>query len=404
MDKIFLTVKDITIEKKELGGTTGPKVLFIKGFANRYLDDKGQLVIDRSGDSVLPTGYMLDNFLKNPILLSYHSKNEPIGKVVDIKVTMEGLEITAEVHELLNPTVYYAVEQGILKTFSIGFKSLDSMYHPDTDVYYYRSVELLEVSIVSVPDNQDSLFTVLTQSPCASGLCMLASKATSEHTIKCANTIKNKGVSTQKWNEVDKAVLSSSVSELGLEEAIKEAYLIVGDVEKQASWKFPHHEVEEGVLTLSKEGLVSALSALKSARDVDKFSQESKLEAAKHLEKHFNDLLELKEIEAIPVDVSALIEEFSAVKTVDEIVNDNTIESSDVKSEDGSEPKPQDAEVINQIAEGTVVVPAIITFEQITEFIESLDGSDTNVNGLLSLYDKAGSRANTLINNHLNQN
>jgi HK97 family phage prohead protease len=402
MDKLVLTVKDLQVEKKELGSES-PKVLYIKGYANRYLDSMGQLVVDRSGDSVIPTGYELTNFMKNPILLSYHSKQEPIGKVVDIKISMEGLEITAEVHELLNPTVYYAVEQGILKTFSIGFKSLDTFYDGPNDIYYYKAVELLEVSIVSVPDNQDSIFTVLTQSPCATGMCMLASKATDEHTVKCANTIKNKDISSRRWNDIDKAFLLDSVNNLGIPEAIKEAYLIVGDVEKQTSWKFPHHEVKGNTLLLNKEGLLSALSALKSAKDVEKFSVEEKLDALKHLEKHFNDLLEAKEIEGMPSDISALLTELTETKSTEENTDDNNPDNTKVKTEDGSSSGTQDAEGTSQTAEGNDTKPAEITFEQIMSFVESIEGSDENVNHLLSLYDKVGVRANTLINEHLTQ-
>jgi len=404
MDKLVLVAKDVSVEKF-IGESEGSRVVTIKGYANRYLDDKGMLVVDRSGDSVLPSGYNLDNFLKNPILLSYHSKSEPVGKIVDLSIGIHGLEITAEVHEALNHKVFYAVEQGILKTFSIGFKALDASYDPEYDIYYYRAVELLEVSIVSVPDNQDSLFTVLTQSPCATGNCLLASKATDEHTYKCASTIKNKSVSDHKWAEVNKQELSESAVSLAMPEVIKETYLVVGDVEKQATWKFPHHELKDGKLVLNKEGLMSALSALKSAIDVDKFSKEEKLSAAIHLQKHFNDLLESGDIEVIPADVDSLLKEFSEEsESTESEGDDNNIEGKSVNKEDGDSSGTQDAEGDSQTAEGDDKEPAQITFEQVMSFVESLEGSDENINQLLSIYDTSGARANSLINSHLTQN
>lgn len=391
MDKLTLVVKDCTVTK-EFNGSEQPDVLYIKGYANRYLDSDGNLVVDRSGDSILPNGYNLENFLKNPILLSYHDRYEPVGKIVDISVSLEGLEITAEVHKMLNPKVYYAVEQGILKTFSVGFKSYDTAYDPDSDVYYYREVELLEVSIVSVPDNQESIFTVLTQSPCANGMCMLASKATGEHAYKCASKIKNKSLSETKWSEVDKSSLSVDLlSEIP--EVVKEAYLVVGDIEKNNTWKFPHHEYKEGKLFISKEGVISAYSALKSIKTEEKYSNEEKLDSCLHLLKHFEELSELDDSVIVPEELKEWIDFLQ--KTEENPEENNTDDNEkDEGSENEETPENQD---VDNPAEDEGEESDTITLEQVMSFIEAAESTDEGVSQLLAIHGNVEARVNSLL-------
>jgi phage head maturation protease len=81
--------------------------------------------IDRVGDIIVPEAWSkggLDNFTKNPIILFNHNYNNPVGKGTEFKVTDKGLEITAEISKA-DPRVAILVEQGILKTFSVGFLS-----------------------------------------------------------------------------------------------------------------------------------------------------------------------------------------------------------------------------------------------------------------------------------------
>jgi HK97 family phage prohead protease len=384
MDKLTLVMNDLEIVK-DLGTPGSPNnadIIYIKGFANRFLDDNGQVVVDRSGDSVLPSGYNLDNFKKNPILLSYHDNQEPVGKVIDINVTLDGLEITAEVHQVLNEKVYYAVKNRILKTLSIGFKPLDSVYDALADIYYYKSVELLEVSIVAVPDNQDSIFTTLTQSPCANGSCLLASKATSTHTLSCAKKIKNKEISNKRWNEVDKSILLDTISSDATKEVIEEAYLVVGDLEKKSSWKFPHHEFIEGKLIVSKGGVQSAFAALKSVQDELVYSKETKILAAKHLLKHYEEMVEIKVIEEVPEDITKFILD---LETVEKEIDDNTLDTP-LTDEDGNEINIQNAEGDDsKKAEDEGQLPNVLSFEQVLSYVASSEATDDYIDNLLKL-------------------
>lgn len=142
------------VNPKDDSGDDAP--LVIKGYANTVSKD-------RSGDIIPATTWTkpdtLANYLKNPIILGFHDHKQPIGKMVDYKVTELGLEITVEVHKTIE-YIYRAVKEGILKTFSIGFWLKDFEYNETTDSFILKDIELYEISIVSVPCNQDSVFSL----------------------------------------------------------------------------------------------------------------------------------------------------------------------------------------------------------------------------------------------------
>lgn len=147
----------------------------IKGWANRETDDLGNEIVDRDGDVVLSTAYDMENFKKNSIILYQHDRHIPIGTATEFAIGTKGLEITATIYKDMSKEAYVGIKNGILKTFSIGFRGKDGHYNPETDVFYYTDVELHEVSVVSIPANQDSLFSV-EETVCPDGNCMLAMK------------------------------------------------------------------------------------------------------------------------------------------------------------------------------------------------------------------------------------
>lgn len=124
----------------------------IRGFASTE-------VKDRQGDIVLATAFTegLADFSKNPVLLFQHKTDEVIGKVVEANIIPgEGLEIVAELSASLDEKTQTLIEEGILKGFSIGFNVKDVDFEEDQTVI--KELDLHEISIVSIPANQDSLF------------------------------------------------------------------------------------------------------------------------------------------------------------------------------------------------------------------------------------------------------
>lgn len=126
----------------------------IEGYANTT-------TVDRAGDVIPMTAWnsALDNYLKNPIILAYHDHEEPIGRMVDHKVDEKGLWVKARISAAAED-VFNLVKDGVLTAFSVGFRILDATYDSVTDLFIIKELELLEISVVSVPMNQDSMFSL----------------------------------------------------------------------------------------------------------------------------------------------------------------------------------------------------------------------------------------------------
>lgn len=111
--------------------------------------------IDRDGESILVKGWVLDNFMKNPVLLWGHDYYSlPIGAVTS--VTQEGDSLIAKGVFANNPRaqeIRQLYDDGILKAVSVGFIPLERQANVIT------KAELLELSFVPVPCNPSALST-----------------------------------------------------------------------------------------------------------------------------------------------------------------------------------------------------------------------------------------------------
>jgi HK97 family phage prohead protease/HK97 family phage major capsid protein len=144
-----------SIEKAANSDDSAPEKIKIVGYANTVTKD-------RMGDVIMPDAWTkgaLTNYLKNPILLAFHNHSKPAGKVTSLVIDENGLKIEAEVSTAAKD-VYEFVKDGVLRAFSIGASIKDAIYDRETDTFFIKDLELLEVSIVSVPANQDSLFSL----------------------------------------------------------------------------------------------------------------------------------------------------------------------------------------------------------------------------------------------------
>ncbi|MGA1773146.1 MAG: HK97 family phage prohead protease [Flavobacteriaceae bacterium] len=149
MNKVFKL--DSAIKSIEEGDTE----LKIAGYASTS-------AMDRSSDKILPDAWTkggLRNFELNPILLFNHNYDKPIGKVVEMTTDSKGLKIKGVISKAAGD-VYNLVKEGVLSTFSVGFMIKDADYDKSVDGLVVKDAELLEVSVVSVPCNQDATFSV----------------------------------------------------------------------------------------------------------------------------------------------------------------------------------------------------------------------------------------------------
>lgn len=128
--------------------------IFIEGYANTI--DK-----DRAGD-VIPAHVWelgITQFLKNPIILAHHDMTSPAGRMVEHRIDSKGLWIKARISAAAEDT-FNLVKDGVLTAFSVKFIIKDADYNSIADVFVITELELLEISVVSIPMNQNSLFNI----------------------------------------------------------------------------------------------------------------------------------------------------------------------------------------------------------------------------------------------------
>lgn len=115
---------------------------------------------DRDGDIVEVSGWMLENFLRNPVVLWLHRYEAPIGRCLDIRRDGDALVArTLFARTPLAEEIWQLYREGVLSAWSVSFIALDWEPLPSGGRRYTRQ-ELLEYSAVSVPANPEALNTL----------------------------------------------------------------------------------------------------------------------------------------------------------------------------------------------------------------------------------------------------
>jgi HK97 family phage prohead protease len=153
--KIFgeFDLRSLEAAEKDLNNS---KSVYIEGFANKA-------VVDRGNDLIPPEAWKTEEFERNPIIFFNHDRNMPIGKAIKVQVTTEGLKIKVKISKSKAQPMPYIrdmIREKILRTFSVGFDPMDSEEKREDGVNVIRSANLLEVSVVSIPMNQESDFNL----------------------------------------------------------------------------------------------------------------------------------------------------------------------------------------------------------------------------------------------------
>lgn len=128
-------------------------------------------VVDRDGDILRASGVNFENYMKNPVFLSFHNSHEfPLGKVLRFWVENDSvkaevyfptiaelssdLENVSEKAKLVDFT-YHCYKTGMLNAVSVGF--IPTEYKETRTGLDVIKWELLEFSAVAVPANQDAI-------------------------------------------------------------------------------------------------------------------------------------------------------------------------------------------------------------------------------------------------------
>lgn len=140
-----------------LDGKIPDNAIYIEGYANTTTKDRVDDVVAAWNWSEP----ILSNYMKNGFgtLLFMHDHDKPVGKILEVEGRDDGLFVRGFVSKSWNNA--WMVEEGLIKGFSIGYRVDwdNSRYDAQTDTYYLAIKELLEISIVTIPANQDSLIS-----------------------------------------------------------------------------------------------------------------------------------------------------------------------------------------------------------------------------------------------------
>ena len=150
-DKVLFI--DSTFTKQLPTGGESADSVYIEGYASTN-------EVDRAND-VVPTSVWekgIQNYLKNPIILAQHDYDDPIGRMVEYKIDSKGLWIKARISAAAE--IFNLVKDEVVTAFSVGFRINDAEYNAATELFVVKDLELIEISVVSIPCNQNTLFSL----------------------------------------------------------------------------------------------------------------------------------------------------------------------------------------------------------------------------------------------------
>lgn len=153
-NKVLRFNSAFTVDEKSLPttGDSGIESIFIEGYAST-------VDMDRTGD-VVPASVWekgIQNYLKNPVVLAQHDHDDPIGRMTDYRVDGKGLWVKARISSAAEEC-YGLIKDKVLTAFSIGFRIIDAEYNSAAEVFVIKELELIEISVVSIPANQNTIF------------------------------------------------------------------------------------------------------------------------------------------------------------------------------------------------------------------------------------------------------
>lgn len=137
--------------------------------------------IDRDSDVVMPSGMNSKEYEANPVLLYAHDPLKPIGRMIRMRRQDSAIDADfalvprpdGHTGEWLPDTVGSLMRFGALKGVSIGYMPIDGGMRratkADTDKYgvgckqVYSKWKLLEISVVSIPSNQEALISAVSK-------------------------------------------------------------------------------------------------------------------------------------------------------------------------------------------------------------------------------------------------
>lgn len=299
----------------------------MKLFAKAFLSKKDKLFIasdeveDRQGEVISQDGWDLSNFKKNPVIQWAHNDWEPaIATAENIGFrTIEGkkrLTYKPKFHRKTPMSNYIAdlVEEGIIKASSVGFKPIEQEENK------YTKAELLEISFVNVPANQNALALGVSKGY-STDVIKTVMPSVKEAEIKKLESENKAVISYKKYplSTADTWDASSETKEADTKDLKSmSAWYDSEKPDVKSSYKLPHHELS-GYKTNWK-GVTAAMAALMGARGGVDIPEADRRAVYNHLAKHYKDFdKEAPEFKSADEIVEKYVENKSADEKIIEL-------------------------------------------------------------------------------------
>lgn len=269
----------------------------ITGWASKYNKDRG-------GDIVEPTAFAssMQTFMANPTMLYMHKSDKVIGTWDKMNLTPEGLYVSGTIVKGVQAAdeAWILAQHGALRALSIGFIEKDGEMQDDG--YHIKDLELLEISTVSIPMNQEALFTVDGSKLLNIELLDPTEEADEKGVIgytkyptQAAGTAWDAGkarASLKDFAETDNGDdegPSDTGDKYDMSKYAKGFTFVDGDANKFGSYKLPHHYASKGNLVTNLNGCRAVIGVIAGARGGMSLSDADKKGIYDHVAKHIKD-------------------------------------------------------------------------------------------------------------------
>lgn len=290
---------------------------------------------DRQGEIIDQTGWLLDEYLKNPVVLFGHDHFQPaIGKVVDIAVlngNLEGaIQFAANEYDFAR-TIYNLYKGGFMKAFSVGYQNLEAEENEDGTMVHKKNT-LYEISCVNVPAN---------------ALALAKSKGIDVSSLENKSVVPYHGFpmadEDMEWSgeeaEMRMRKFCGGPDKMDMDfSKYKEGFAWFDETDKEnlRAYKMPHHDIVDGEMKTIWRGVAAAMAALMGARGGVDVPDADREKIYNHLAKHY------KQFEKEPPEFKSYTEEeikqmFSEIQKYGKVLsakNRKTIENAKSALED----------------------------------------------------------------------
>lgn len=120
-------------------------------------------IVDRGGDIIESTAWppTLPSFLKLGTMLLYHDTKRPVGRWTSADARSDGLYLRGVVGSGWKDAdeARAMIRDGAVRAVSVGFNPRDG-FRDKSGAWHYTQVSLLEVSLVTIPMNQEATFSL----------------------------------------------------------------------------------------------------------------------------------------------------------------------------------------------------------------------------------------------------